>query len=97
MEFSLNASADTVKHKEFKVLEKKCKQLISTVQVNLKAEIVKYIRLEIKILQEKTKKHFCKSMKLITEAIVINSNKADHTSIDAVVAALFKSHHERLL
>eukprot|EP00957_Ditylum_brightwellii_P199098 15176616-Ditylum_brightwellii.AAC.1 len=69
MEFSLNTSANAVKHEEFKVLEEKCKQLISTVQVDLKAEIVKCIGLETRILQEKAKKHFCKSMKLITKAI----------------------------
>eukprot|EP00957_Ditylum_brightwellii_P121714 9282339-Ditylum_brightwellii.AAC.1 len=53
------------------------------------------IALEIRLLKREIKIHFVKSMRIIAEGFLINSN--DLTNTDAVVAALFKRHSDTLL
>eukprot|EP00957_Ditylum_brightwellii_P031376 2378370-Ditylum_brightwellii.AAC.1 len=53
------------------------------------------IALEICLFKKEIKVHFVKSMRIIAEGFLIDSN--DLTSTDAFVAALFKRHAYTLL
>eukprot|EP00957_Ditylum_brightwellii_P079214 6024630-Ditylum_brightwellii.AAC.1 len=53
------------------------------------------IALEIRLHERELKVHFVKSMRIIAEGFLIDSNNL--TSTDAVVAALFECHADTLL